>query len=206
MCCELGGDDVTGAHQVAACQREQAAQALRQQIGRHVREARVREEADVVLRHREPGLLRGHAVRRPDAEAQAEAHGDAVQERDGGDLHLPQLVHRVVLLVHLLVRHLAARVGHEQRVQCFHVAARAEALLASAPQQDRLGGGVLPARRQRLAELADHFDVGCIQRLRAVDRDHGQSIGEVLQHDAIRHGTRGGWLTKAQLLETDFDA
>mmetsp|Transcript_69584 Transcript_69584/g.215099 ORF Transcript_69584/g.215099 Transcript_69584/m.215099 type:complete len:278 (+) Transcript_69584:153-986(+) len=78
--CQLRGDGVARPDEVDACERHQPAKALGHAVGGGVGKAGVREEADVVLGHGQPGLLRGDAVLGGRAEGEAATHGDAVDE------------------------------------------------------------------------------------------------------------------------------
>mmetsp|Transcript_81285 Transcript_81285/g.230289 ORF Transcript_81285/g.230289 Transcript_81285/m.230289 type:complete len:446 (-) Transcript_81285:39-1376(-) len=180
---------VARAEQVASRQRHELADARRHLRG-EVGEADVREQADVVLRHGQPRLLRADANPGGRGQAEAESHGHALQQDRRGLAQLAGLVDEVVLLVDLLLGQLRGRVRHKGLAHALDVAARAEGLAAVPAQQHGLDGLVVLPRSHRLADGRDHGNVAGVEGLRLVDRQHRQAVGADLREDELGHDDR----------------
>ena len=157
----------------------------RQDVGR----ADVREEADAGLRHREHGALGHDPVRAVHRDADAAAHGDAVEQRDVG------LREMVQARVHRVFEGVEARRGRDplagqDAVQPADVAAGAERPLARALDQHGVDVGVgAPARSARRRAPA-HRQRQRVQRARPVEGDHHQAAPS-LEPDLGRSAAHG---------------
>ena len=136
-------------------------------------------------------------------EPEAEAHGDALLEADGGLPELTDLHEQVVLVEELVLGELVVA-RHQRLPAALHVAARAEGPPAGPLQQDRLHGRVRLPRGELLPDSLHHAQVGRVERLRSVEREHRQPIVALLAQDLLQRKDKNGLLVLERNCSTPF--